>query len=147
MYCLSSLVFVAGIERSDVAVLLQRWQPASPAVVSHTVSSVADERRLAHIAARAFSELGSKSQAAAALKRGDLALNGEFLVEGCRQVVDGDVLALTPQAVKPLSPRALEARCRFIQHLFEQGLRAEYEDEDVAVVYKPGEPDSALART
>ena len=74
-------------------------------------------RRLAQVAASTFSYLGSKSQAVAALKRGDLTLNGEQFAEGCRRVSEGDTLSLRPKAVKALSPKKFDARCRFVVHL------------------------------
>jgi len=131
-----------------IAALLLRWNVApkseSLELVFSTVDASAgplgDERRLIHVAAKSFSALGSKSQATNALKRRDLLLNGEA-VEGCRRVVDGDVIALSLPPPKPLEGDALEARVRFVRHMLEQGLRVLYEDDALAIVHKPVHPN------
>jgi len=104
----------------------------------HTYAAAEElDHRLMHVSARCFpSALGSRSQASAAIKRGDLVLNGEA-AEGCRLVRSGDVLSLTVRPPRLPQGRALAARVRFVQHSLEQGLRAVYEDDEMAVVYKP----------
>jgi 23S rRNA-/tRNA-specific pseudouridylate synthase len=131
-------------DEATLAGLLQRWRSAPQRERLQFAFSTADasagplgeERRLVQVAAKSFSALGSKSQATAALKRRDLLLNGES-VEGCRRVSDGDVLELSLSASKPLVGDMLDARVRFVRHLFEQGLRVMYEDDAIAIVHKP----------
>lgn len=127
-----------------MAQLLARWhQPDAPLPLLHTFSSDAllridkGERRLTHVAAAVFEDLSSASQAKNALKRGDLLLNGEAQAEGCRRVEEGDTLSLQLSPPPPLSGKKLDSRCRFASHLVEQGMRALYEDDDLAVVFKP----------
>lgn len=71
-----------------------------------------------------------------AIKKGSITLNGEF-VETSRRVSLGDVLSLQLPPVAAPSPSRLSALSRFVEHLRSQGLRTPYEDDDLAVVYKP----------
>lgn len=131
-------------DEATLAGLLQRWSAGAQRETLQFAFSTRDaaagplgeERRLVQVAAQSFSALGSKSQARAALKRGDLLLNGES-VEGCRQLNDGDVLELSLQLSKPLVGDGLDARVRFVRHLLEQGLRVLHEDDAIAIVHKP----------
>lgn len=114
-----------------------RWhQPGCSAVHTHTVSVDEAGLRLTKLAASAFSPLGSKSQAEAAVKRAQVLLNGEN-VEKSRRVNAGDCLTYEPPAAARPSEETLRARAKFVEHLQLQGLRAVHEDDDVAVVYKP----------
>ena len=136
-----ALCALAAQERVISHALL-RWHRGvvpPPLTVTFAAADVEDgERRLGQVAARAFAaDLGSKSQAVNALKRGDLRLNGEARVEACRHLRDGDQLTLTRATPLPLEGSALKAAVNFAGHLKEQGLVALYEDDDVAVCHKP----------
>lgn len=126
---------VANIESS-----LLRWHaaPSAELVRWRVPPDVADRapQRIVKIAAAAFPALGSKNQAAAAVKRGALLLNGGSF-ETSRIARAGDELQLQLPPPKPLAGEALAARCRFVDHLLTQGLRAVHEDDDVAVCFKP----------
>ena len=125
---------VANIESS-----LLRWHTAEAELVRWRVPpDVADRapQRIVKIAAAAFPALGSKNQAAAAVKRGALLLNGGSF-ETSRIARAGDELQLQLTPPKVLAGEALAARCRFVDHLLTQGLRAVHEDDDVAVCFKP----------
>jgi len=116
----------------------QRWYDVSiRQAPRECVAAPEDEgMRLPKLAAATFPELGSKSQAEQAVKKGLLRLNGE-VVETSRIVRADDVLALEFEPPKALKPDKLRARLRFIEHLSEQAMQVWWEDDDLAVVYKP----------
>ena len=134
---------VANIESS-----LLRWHaaPSAELVRWRVPPDVADRapQRIVKIAAAAFPALGSKNQAAAAVKRGALLLNGGSF-ETSRIARAGDELQLQLPPPKPLAGEALAARCRFVDHLLTQGLRAVHEDDDVAVCFAAGRAHEARA--
>jgi 23S rRNA pseudouridine1911/1915/1917 synthase len=114
-----------------------RWHTRSPPpAIEHVVDATEDGLRITRIAGKQFPLLGSKSQAELAVKRGQLLLNSEVPAKS-RIVHEGDVLSLSPPASSIPSRKQLALRARFISHLYENGLRAVYEDDDLAVVYKP----------
>lgn len=122
---------------------LQRWYgPIGRGVPAESVTWHPPEGAgdgaypLAATAAQVFPEVGSKSQATGALKRGELLLNGAP-AEACRLLRAGDELTLAPRAMHVPRGPALDARVRFVGHLLEQGLRCVHEDEHVGVVFKP----------
>ena len=124
----------------DTAIVqaLQRWQqvPQQTTTHRHTVSAAEDGLRLTKVPASAFAALGSKSQARLQSSAAR-SLNGA-LVEKSRRVKADDELSFEPRMPATLTtPESLASRARFVAHLKLQGLRAVYEDEDVAVVYKP----------
>ncbi len=122
---------------SQIVRELRRWHTgALPEPISVTVDADREGLRLTKVAGEAFAALGSKSQAEAAVARGALVLNGES-VEKSRRVRAGDVLTLQPRAASTPSEGKLEARARFVLHLRSLGLRTVFEDDDLAVVYKP----------
>ena len=114
-----------------------RWHTTSPPPpIEITVNEREGGLRITHVAGKRFSILGSKSQAELAVKRGQLQLNGEVPAKS-RIVQAGDVLSLSPSASSMPSSKQLALRARFVSHLYQSGLRAVYEDDDLAVVYKP----------
>ena len=70
------------------------------------------------------------------MKRGALLVN-DASVETSRRVRAGDVLALQQAATPPPSAAKLRSVSRFVAHLRTQGLRTPYEDDQLAVVFKP----------
>jgi 23S rRNA pseudouridine1911/1915/1917 synthase len=116
---------------------LLRWHTSEPPpLLQHIVSASEEGHRLPQLAGSCFPALGSKSQAERAVKRGALRLN-DAAVETSRRVRGGDVLTLQLPAAGAPSKKRLQAMSRFVAHLRSQGLRACYEDEHLAVVYKP----------
>ena len=114
-----------------------RWRSDAPLpALEHIVSDSEAGERLTRVAGQQFAPLGTKSQAENAVKRGSLLVNGKA-VEKSRIVRAGDALTFEPPTAAVLDAKTLESRARFVEHLRSQGLRAVYEDEHVAVVYKP----------
>ena len=125
---------LATIERD-----LMRWHAPGkepPPPMLHVVTADEDGERVTSVVGRAFESLGSKSQARAAMKRGALLVN-DVSVETSRRVRAGDVLALQQAATPPPSAAKLRSVSRFVAHLRTQGLRTPYEDDQLAVVFKP----------
>lgn len=134
---LASLSCLPPHDASIVQAFL-RWQhiPQQPIVHRYTVPAADGGLRLTKVAAGAFTALGSKSQAELAVGRGVLKLNG-VVVEKSRKVHTGDELSYELPTGTVLTPESLAYRARFTEHLQMQGLRAVYEDDDMAIVYKP----------
>ena len=94
--------------------------------------------RLVRYASLAFPHhLPTKSRAAKCLKSGKLLLNATPKVEGCRNLQRGDVLTLQTDALIKPGEEELVKRVNFVRHLLSAGLSVQYEDEHLAVVYKP----------
>lgn len=123
-----------------VITALLRWHatPATPSSTTHTVTAAEAGERITLLAGSAFDDLGSKSQSRAAIKKGRLLLNGG-VVESSRRVKLGDVLDYTPasSSFDTTDAERLQSLARFCTHLQGQGMRTPYEDDDVAIVYKP----------
>lgn len=117
---------------------LARWDVSQPVLLTHAVEAADVGERITRVAGAAFEALGSKSQGERAIKCGALTLNGEG-VEKSRCVKLGDLLTYQPLASQPRSAAALEALARFVVHLRTayQGLDVAYEDDVMAVVFKP----------
>ncbi len=115
-------------DAAQLSALLERWYATAASVAPPPLLHTFDEddlaegmeRRLVHLAARSFADLGSKSQAQNALKRGTLTLNGAPNIEGCRLVQPGDTLSLLLSPPALPSASKLSARLRFVSHLLEQ---------------------------
>eukprot|EP00965_Chrysotila_dentata_P212425 6187028-Pleurochrysis_carterae.AAC.3 len=123
----ASLTVIRAALSSHIAVSnqLKQWHFAAADSCNtqffhEEVGAVTKEARLAYVAASCFPELSTKSQAAAAIKRGELLLNGAQ-VEACRAVRAGDIISYTPPSARILDARALDALTRFTLHLLEQG--------------------------
>ena len=115
-----------------------RWYPehAVPVDRVHHVTEEPTDPRLSYIAARVYPELGTKSQAELALKNGDLLFNGRCST-GSARVAPGDELTLTVRPLPRPPQQKVSSTARFIVHLLQQGLSVPFEDEHVAVVFKP----------
>jgi 23S rRNA pseudouridine1911/1915/1917 synthase len=126
-------------DHHDPAVVeaMLRWHTGVlPPALEHTVSEAEAGERLTRIAGQRFAQLGTKSQAENAVKRGALLVNNEE-VEKARKVKLGDTLTFQPPTAAVPDSKRLESRARFVEHLRLQGLRAVYEDDHLAVVFKP----------
>ena len=95
--------------------------------------------RIGRFAGEAFA-LGSTTQGIRAAKQHRLLVNGRPAHSHSALVSSGDVVTLLP-AEGP-APPAPEPVLRFVRALEEAGLRALYEDDEVAVVFKPSGPHS-----
>lgn len=127
-----------GIDEAAATSLLLRWYPEH-AVPTERVFQVTEEPtdpRISYIAARVYPELGTKSQAELALKNGDLLHNGQCCT-GSARVGPGDELTLTVRPLPRPPQQKLSSTARFVVHLLEQGLSVPFEDDHVAVVFKP----------
>ena len=108
----------------DVGAAMRRWweresHPSPGIEHAWAVPPVEVGQRLSCVAGRAFRELGSKSQAAAAAKRGELLLNGAR-AEQRRLLRAGDLLTLALRVAPPPPPSSFDARIRFVSHLRSQ---------------------------
>ena len=122
---------------TSIAAALLRWHScAPPPPIYFTVGADDEGSRLPAVGAAAFNILGSNSQAKAAIKRGALLVNDD-VVESSRRVREGDILTLQQPGKPAPSASRLEAISRFVGHLRSQGLRTAFEDDHLAVVYKP----------
>ena len=105
-------------DHHDPAVVeaMLRWHTGVlPPALEHTVSEAEAGERLTRIAGQRFAQLGTKSQAENAVKRGALLVNNEE-VEKARKVKLGDTLtfqpptaAVPPSAAAPLAATRLHA--------------------------------------
>ena len=126
-------------DHHDPAVVeaMLRWHTGVPLpALEHIVSEAEAGERLTRVAGQTFAQLGTKSQAENAVKRGALLVNGE-VVEKARIVNFGDTLTFQPPTAAVPDAKRLESRARFVEHLRSKGLRAVYEDDHLAVVFKP----------
>ena len=82
--------------------------------------------------------LPTKNRVVKALKYGKLLLNGMPYVEGCRYVKSDDMLTLFTDGMPQIpTDDEITKRMNFVQHVSENGgLRAVYEDNHLAVVFK-----------
>ena len=131
--------FCCCVDEAAVTASLLRWYPEDDAVATARLITVEEEvpdMRVAYVAARAFPELGSKSQAEQALKQGKLLLNGQQST-GAVRVAQGDELSYRAPPLPRPAAKKLASTARFVGHLSSQGLAVPYEDEHLAVVFKP----------
>lgn len=126
-------------EHHDPAIVdaMCRWHTGVPLpALEHVVLEAEAGKRLTRVAGMQFAQLGTKSQAENAVKRDALLVNGEA-VEKSRIVRAGDILTFQPPTAAVPDRQQLESRARFVEHLRSQGMRAVYEDDHLAVVFKP----------
>lgn len=125
------------VDTDSITRELLRWNcDLPPPPMTHVVSDEQDGERMPKLAGSCFDALGSKSQGKEALKRGNVLVNGD-MVETSRRAKAGDVLTLQLDATPAPSAKKLESLSRFVGHLRTQGLRVAYEDDHIAICFKP----------
>ena len=127
----SATIFHARIAAWEATRLLRGAQPPSLA----TVPADAAGLRLSQFAGGAFATLGSRTQAVRAAKRNLLAVNGHP-AEPARVLREGDVVRLAA-ASSSVGCRSAKAVSALAERVTQSGFDAIYEDDTLAVVYKP----------
>ena len=146
----SLVVVVAALSHAaasthSVATRLHSWRASAASAGCHIVSAKpGDDIHLSRYCAggTAFPSLGSRTQANNAAQRRELLVNG-VEAHGATRVRLGDVLTLQTPTATPMTPGAMRRVEKFYSELAEMKperggrLEALFEDDELAVVFKP----------